>query len=77
VQYVEAPQYAPQAVKVVKSGPPPMQQQQYYQAEEQQYFEDIDPIEPEFVQQTSKVVRKSMKNVNVSPRITKVPMQIK
>ena len=49
VQYVEQPvQYveAPQPVKVVKSGPPPVQ---YYQPEEQ-YFEDIDPIEPEYVE---------------------------
>jgi len=47
---------------------------QQYVPEEQQYFEDIDPIEPDFIDnrpkvvKTSQPVRKSVKNV--SPRIT-------
>ena len=52
---------------------------QQYVPEEQQYFEDIDPIEPDFIDnrpkvvKTSQPVRKSVKNV--SPRITQMPVK--
>jgi hypothetical protein len=49
---------------------------QYYQPEEQ-YFEDIDPIEPEFVEQRPRVVKNVRKTVKaVSPtRVAKVPVK--